>query len=189
MDKRFTLLLLLLLSLMAIFGPYIRRSAALLLGGKMLAVISAQTDEIQDIETLRNDSYKQEYKIDVLSFDQGEELYHPSLGDLGFKHNFFIDVTGKFDVIQGGRYHFRVSSDDGYRLTIDGQVQGEFLKDRSYNTDKFEVNLSKGRHAFKVEYFQRYSQLGLEVAYKRVEDKKFTLVGKDTEFLRFLRYR
>jgi len=67
---------------------------------------------------------------------------------------FAIDYRGAFAVPAAGTYRFRISSDDGSKLFIDGRqvidndgIHGESAAEES-------VELSEGVHAIEVQYFQ-----------------------------------
>jgi len=67
---------------------------------------------------------------------------------------FAIRYRGTFEVPNGGQYSFRLLSDDGSRLLIDGQlvIDNDGLHPSRSRTG--EVSLSAGTHSIRVEYFQ-----------------------------------
>jgi hypothetical protein len=57
--------------------------------------------------------------------------------------------------VAGGNVTFKVGSDDGYRLIVDGNVIGECWCDQEYKTKSFVVPLTAGPHLVQVEYYER----------------------------------
>jgi hypothetical protein len=76
--------------------------------------------------------------------------------------DFGFVFTGKLIVPEDGEYTFRLDSDDGSRLLIDGNLLIEY--DGIHGTGsprRAKALLSAGRHDFRVEYFQAGSGKGL----------------------------
>ena len=153
--------------------------------GVLKCVLTQQNGEIIDLDTPRNPKAKREYTIDKLFFPQGDVLSHGLLGLLGYKENFFLDISGKFWTNTEGDYELRVASDDGFRLFIDDKQVGEVNSDRKFSISKFDYYLSKGDHTFRVEYFQRYGPLGLEATYKLKGSNQVYVFGADSSWLHF----
>ncbi len=79
---------------------------------------------------------------------------------------FGVDLQGAFIVQQPGAFHFRLTSDDGARLVIDGAV---VIENDGYHTTRAReatVTLGPGPHRIEVPYWQGPGPmaLGLEVA-------------------------
>ncbi len=68
---------------------------------------------------------------------------------------FSVTWTGTLWVPEEGMYHFRLDSDDGARLWIDGQVVGESMRPDTVNQVQADVSLQAGFHTLRVDYFQR----------------------------------
>ncbi len=68
---------------------------------------------------------------------------------------FSVTWTGILLAPVTGDYHFRLDSDDGGRLWLDGRVIGESLKPDTVNQVQADVHLSAGPHTIRVDYFQR----------------------------------
>ncbi|MFD9770811.1 family 16 glycoside hydrolase [[Kitasatospora] papulosa] len=84
----------------------------------------------------------------------------------GYADNFVAEVSGYLVVPADGRYDFRLTSDDGSRLTIDDQqvidhdgLHGAEPKDGS-------ASLTAGSHPFRVDYFERGGDQQLTLAWK-----------------------
>jgi hypothetical protein len=71
---------------------------------------------------------------------------------------FAIDYTGVFAVSQAGDYGFRLSSDDGSRLFIDGKPVIDDDGAHPTRTASGQANLTAGRHSIEVRYFQGPAQ-------------------------------
>ncbi|MCW6003987.1 DUF1080 domain-containing protein [Micromonospora sp. CPCC 205371] len=77
-----------------------------------------------------------------------------SSADFGFEDNFLTHVIGNIDIPAAGAYTFRLTSDDGSRLYIDGApvidhdgLHGATSKDGT-------VTLTQGHHALRIEHFE-----------------------------------
>jgi azurin len=71
-----------------------------------------------------------------------------------YKNQYGLVFTGKLEVPENGDYTFQIASDDGARLSIDGQKVIE--ADGIHPSDLKEAGkkLNKGHHDFRLEYFQ-----------------------------------
>jgi hypothetical protein len=80
---------------------------------------------------------------------------------------FAIDYNGDLFIPEAGKYKFRITSDDGSRLYIDGQRRIDNDGIHSATTKEASVDLSKGPHKLRLSYFQGpryYVALVLEIA-------------------------
>ncbi len=92
--------------------------------------------------------YACEWDIPVTRWEQG----FPGIKDR-FEW-FAIRYTGTFDVGQAGNHGFRISSDDGARLTVDGKVVVDNDGVHAPVVKSGTVELSAGPHEMVLEYFQ-----------------------------------
>jgi len=92
--------------------------------------------------------YACEWDIPVRAWEQG----FPGLKDR-FEW-FAIRYTGTFDVGQAGNHSFRISSDDGARLTIDGKVVVDNDGVHPPVVKTGSIDLQAGAHEMVLEYFQ-----------------------------------
>ncbi len=67
---------------------------------------------------------------------------------------FAIDYRGAFDVATPGKYNFRLSSDDGSKLWIDGKVAVDDDGVHATGSASNDIDLKAGRHSIEVGYFQ-----------------------------------
>jgi hypothetical protein len=67
---------------------------------------------------------------------------------------FAIDYKGAFSVDKPGKYNFRLSSDDGSKLWIDGKVAVDNDGVHPTVSTNRDVSLTAGRHSIEVAYFQ-----------------------------------
>jgi hypothetical protein len=67
---------------------------------------------------------------------------------------FAIRYSGAFHVAAAGTYRFRLSSDDGAKLTIDGQVVVDNDGVHPPREGSGEIDLTEGDHTIVLEYFQ-----------------------------------
>jgi hypothetical protein len=67
---------------------------------------------------------------------------------------FAVKYTGTFSVPRAGPYRFRIYSDDGSRMRIDGHVVVDNDGIHPPRTQSGDINLAAGEHALTLEYFQ-----------------------------------
>ena len=76
-------------------------------------------------------------------------------GDFGeFAERFVTEVTGFLNVTQAGTYTFRLISDDGSRLWIDGRVVVDHDGPHGPSPKDGEFELRAGQHPFRVLHFE-----------------------------------
>lgn len=99
---------------------------------------------------------------------------------------FAIDYYGSFKIQRPGRYRFQLTSDDGAKLFIDGQQVIDNDGVHAPRAMESAVDLRRGRHKIRVQYFQGPAAeiaLVLELAWEDEEYKLFSTremgVGKN----------
>ena len=91
---------------------------------------------------------------------------------------FAIDYNGSIYVPAAGTYAFRLNSDDGSKLYLDGKVVVDNDGQHGMSDTSGSVQLAKGDHAFRLSYFQGpATEIGLQlfVTPPGQEEKIFTL--------------
>lgn len=94
--------------------------------------------------------------------------------------DFGFVFVGKIIVPEDGDYLFRLDSDDGSRLIIDGNILVEY--DGIHGTGRprrANATLTAGRHDFRVEYFQAGSGKGLQLDWSGPGFKRRPLTRQD----------
>ncbi len=93
---------------------------------------------------------------------------------------FAIDYSGRFGIRNPGDYRFRLTSDDGSKLYIDGQLVIDNDGAHPPKTKEGTLNLNAGIHQIRISYFQgpRY-QLALVLEVQRPDDSGFRLFDTD----------
>lgn len=81
-------------------------------------------------------------------------------------NHYAAEYTGQLRINRGGEYLFALNSDDGSRLTIDGNVQVENWNIHGVRRREKLVELSEGWHNVQVDYFNNNGPTALEVSYK-----------------------
>jgi hypothetical protein len=100
----------------------------------------------------------------ALDFDWGWSA--PAVGIN--RDNFSARWTGTFS-FQGGHYRFTTTSDDGVRVSVDGQrVIDAWMPMRG--TRAGEITLSGGNHTVQVEYFERLQAAMMRLNVQRLGD-------------------
>lgn len=97
----------------------------------------------------------------------------------GFADNFVAEASGYLVVPADGTYTFRLTSDDGSRLTVDERevidhdgLHGAEPKDGA-------VQLTAGSHPFRVDYFERTGGQQLTLAWKPPGASDFAVVPRE----------
>ena len=75
--------------------------------------------------------------------------------DFGFEDNFVAEVTGNVSVTTAGSHAFRLTSDDGSRLWIDGNLVIDHDGLHGATPKEGSVTLAAGYHALRIEHFER----------------------------------
>ena len=108
---------------------------------------------------------------DAATLRAGEGVPHNGSSGLGFTTDAIVRVVGNV-YFQGGNYDFKVHSDDGFRLRIDGKDIIDFDKNRSpSDTISLEkhpqgIEISEGVHEVELVYWEQGSQGVLDFKYK-----------------------
>jgi 4-amino-4-deoxy-L-arabinose transferase-like glycosyltransferase len=76
---------------------------------------------------------------------------------------FSDSFSGELEAPVDGSYFFSVNGDDGVRLWLDGKLVGEALQPDTANEFNATVPLTTGRHAIRVDHFQRGGGKALEL--------------------------
>lgn len=95
----------------------------------------------------------------------------------GLETRFLTHVTGYLNVSQAGRYTFRLDSNDGSRLSLDGKIvlEHDGFMEMGKPGDAA-VDLGAGEHSLFIEHFQEFGPFGLRLLWKKPGDKDFTVV-------------
>jgi outer membrane protein OmpA-like peptidoglycan-associated protein len=139
------------------FGSADRTSVSM--EGKIY-LLSPGTRKLPDLTTLvsAGSVYAAKWDIAPRAFTQG----FPGITDR-FEW-FAVDYQGRIDVPRAGTYGFRLGSDDGSILYIDGAVVINRDGLRAYSATPGKAELTQGPHEFRLSYFQgpRYA-IGLQL--------------------------
>ena len=139
------------------FGDSIFISNGLM--GKIF-LLPKNTRKLPDFDTLKpvDSLYTKTIDIPPRKWSSG----FPGLPDL-FEW-FGIEYTGTFKANEAGQYLFRLMSDDGSKLIIDGKLIINNDGQHGITSKKGELLLDDSRHSIKIQYFQgaRY-QIALQL--------------------------
>ncbi|MFJ6728443.1 family 16 glycoside hydrolase [Streptomyces sp. NPDC091281] len=98
----------------------------------------------------------------------------------GFADNFAVEASGYLVAPADGTYTFRLTSDDGSRLSVDGRevidhdgLHGAEPKDGT-------VDLTAGSHPFRIDHFERGGEQRLTLAWKPPGADGFTVVPRES---------
>ncbi|MFG2517314.1 family 16 glycoside hydrolase [Streptomyces sp. NPDC048584] len=84
----------------------------------------------------------------------------------GFNDNFVTQVTGNVHAPADGSYTFRLSSDDGSRLLIDGEVVIDHDGLHGAEPKDGTVQLTEGMHSLRIDHFERGGDQVLNLAWR-----------------------
>lgn len=94
-----------------------------------------------------------------------------------FQNDFFsVRWTGYLYVPRPGPYEFRLDSDDGSRMWIDGESVIDDWKSRPWSKTYGTVKLKRGYHPIRVEYFDDHANAGVFLAWKRPGSPTFDVI-------------
>ena len=98
-----------------------------------------------------------------------------SIVPLSNQSNYAVYAVGSVVLDQAGDYSFNVFSDDGFSLTINGDVVSSFSRPRAPRSSiQSEIFLDAGRHTVEVVYFERTGRAALEVSHAFGNFSQFT---------------
>ncbi len=95
------------------------------------------------------------------------KVYNISLNEFdNLDEKFGILFTGNIDIKSEGTYTFHLISNDGSKLFIDGKLVVDADGPHGFAGEKGKINLTKGIHKIRIEYFQMGGGKGLELFYE-----------------------
>ncbi len=94
----------------------------------------------------------------------------------GIANNFMARVTGNIHVTEDGLYDFRITSDDGSRLNVNGEEIIENDRRQPPTAADGSVELTAGAHALRVDYFQGAFDKALRLEWRPPGADGFVLV-------------
>lgn len=182
-DKRYLLLTLLICSTVYL----VTKMAPPKIEPIFKVVVTKQQGNIPNLDAPRKPEFTRLVFIDVIDFAAGQELSHRNFGSMGLKEDFFLDIYGTFNVVVDGDYEFIVSSDDGFRLTIDDNIVSEFPNNRSLASTRVVKRLATGEHRLHLAYYQGFGPLALRATYRRLGVTQAKVLGDTSSDIVFLR--
>jgi len=148
-------------------------------------VISKNRVSITDIHQPRDIEMSKTVKVDRIDLADKSRFRHHKLGDIGYAGDFFVDIDAPFTVKKAGDYVFYLGSDDGFIFNVDGKQLCEWTHDRPLTVDLCRINLTEGKHTFKLVYFQGYGNAGLTMGYSYGSDGSQYIAGDNSRFISF----
>jgi hypothetical protein len=97
----------------------------------------------------------------------------------GFADRFVTEVTGYLVVPRDGTYGFRLTSDDGSRLTIDDTTVVDHDGLHGAEPKDGAVTLTAGSHPLRVDHFERDGGQQLQLAWKPPGESDFAVVPRE----------
>ncbi|MBT5383260.1 MAG: DUF1080 domain-containing protein [Phycisphaerae bacterium] len=112
-------------------------------------------------------------RIDTIDLDGGRGDFKP------FDDDFLVLVDGEFVIEKPGDYTFRLSSDDGSQLWIDGHMLIDHDGLHGAEPMLGDVTLIQGVHPFQVKFFEHRVNERLLLEWKMPGDAGFVVVPKN----------
>ncbi|MEV6960300.1 family 16 glycoside hydrolase [Streptomyces sp. NPDC051207] len=97
----------------------------------------------------------------------------------GFTDNFTAEVSGRLVVPADGTYAFRLTSDDGSRLTIGDREVIDHDGLHAAEPKDGSAHLTAGSHPFRIDYFERGGEQQLTLAWKPPGADGFGVVPRE----------
>ena len=146
--------------------------AALFLGyepGATMRVydVGAGMDELPDLVDGQTPNIDK--KIDAIDIPDG---------GFGFKDHFIVEITAEFDAGNGGQYDFRLTSDDGSKLYLDGKEAVDNDGVHAPVAKEGTVRLSQGWHKLKVRFFEHEGGEELKLEWRSSPTSPYKVVDK-----------
>ncbi len=99
-----------------------------------------------------------------------------SEADFGLNDDFLAEVTANLTVATAGTYTFRLTSDDGSKLSIDGALVVDHGGLHGNTSKEGAVNLTAGTHALRLDYFEGGYGQELKLEWKKPGASTFEIV-------------
>jgi PA14 domain len=116
-----------------------------------------ETRQLPDFAALRSVG-----TICMNGLDVTERRGYPGFPGVHNRFEWFgVDFQGAFEVAQPGRFHFRLTSDDGSKLYIDGKLVIDNDGYHATRSIEGDVDLGAGPHVIAVPYWQGPGPLSL----------------------------
>ena len=96
----------------------------------------------------------------ILDFDWGRGSPDPSIPEDGFSARW----TGTLEAATAATYDFTTTSDDGFRVAVDGQTLIDFWTDHAATDFDASLNLGAGTHRVSVEFYENWGDAVARVA-------------------------
>jgi len=136
--------------------------------------LATGTNKLPDFDTMKplGTVYTTEINIPDRSWTQG----FPGVSDR-FEW-FAVDYHGSFKAIKAGHYTFRLASDDGSKLFIDGKLLIDNDGLHSMYSKTGEIDLDESSHDVHLEYFQGpRTEIALQLFSKLTDEKEQIFPG------------
>jgi hypothetical protein len=147
-------------------------------------VLTENNGSIANLDSERKVKREKTYDVATLRINYGDVLDIPDVGRLGIKGNIFLDYRTKMIVSKAGKFTFKISSDDGFRLKINGHTVSQHPGNRPFQLTTGSIYLDVGEHDLELAYYQGYGPMGLEATYSR-DDSRTALIGRNARGVKF----
>ena len=114
----------------------------------------------------------------------GDNEPFPLFGQEGDHNQYALRATGFFAVAEGGPRTFGVNSDDGFRLSVDGEVVAEFADPRGSADTLGTVDLSAGVHELELYFFENGGGAQVEAFVATVTGEQGAWSAENFELIR-----
>ncbi len=172
--------------LFAIFFIY-RMLSPVVFNTNIKMTIIKQKGDIITLDTPIVPDFTNTYYINTINFKQGSILDHNDIGNFSYTLNFYLFLYSTIHVEKDGLYLFTIASDDGFRLKLNDRLIGEFISNRAFGSNQYNVFLARGYYKMELSYFQGYGLQGLTAQYKYQDSARDYYFGENSPYMYFSR--
>ena len=136
-------------------------------------------------------NFRHSVKVDRVAFFVKEGMlkhaYIKAVSQLELKQDFFADFEIPVQIIKEGVYNFRLNTNQPTSLYLDGKELISVAESKDLKEENITVPLAKGRHNFKLIYFQESQSeaKGVTLSYSQEDSNKYYVVGQSSRYIKF----
>ncbi|MEO0900065.1 MAG: family 16 glycoside hydrolase [Bacteroidota bacterium] len=106
----------------------------------------------------------------------GDGSFLSPLEELDVTNDFYAEFKGYLNIDKANNYLFRILSDDGSQLFIDGNLVIDNDGLHGFDPQEAEVTLAEGKHPFTLKYFQAGGGKGVSFQYIKYGSQSYEVV-------------
>lgn len=107
---------------------------------------------------------------------------YPAEQGFGLRVCFLAEITGLIDAPASGEYEFRLTSDEGAWLEIDGERVLSNARGHTTRATMGKVQMNAGKTPFRIRFFEAFGEEVLRLEWRQSKDDLFSVVPSDRLF-------